>query len=61
MKSTKRKYISPQIDAFPLILDQSIAAGSASLNTGWNAAGEQNAPKETLWETGWQTSRDFDL
>ena len=61
MKSTKRKYISPQIDAFQLILDQSIAAGSASLNTGWDLEGEQNAPKETLWEDGWNTSRDFDL
>lgn len=55
------KYKKPQIEIFTLIIEDTIANGSARVHTGWDTNNNENAPKETLWEEiNWNTSTDFD-
>ena len=58
----RKQYNSPHISVWVIVMEESIAAGSAQINTGWGNAGDENAPKETQWETGWNTGpSNFDM
>lgn len=60
MKKEKMKYISPRLDVQQVEFEQSIAAGSANINTGSDSSNSQT-PSEREWESGWSNNKDFDL
>lgn len=60
-KEEREKYISPKIEIFQVEFEQSIAAGSANINTGSDSGSANQTPTEREWESGWSNNRDFDL
>lgn len=61
MSSLKYKYTKPEVVLLSVELDEGIAAGSATIFTGWESINEENVPKSTDWENSWNSSRDFDF
>lgn len=55
----KNKYIPPKIEMFQIELEQSVAAGSANINTGSQNAGQ--IPSEREFESGWSNNKDYDI
>ncbi|MDF2516401.1 MAG: hypothetical protein K0R59_1697 [Sphingobacterium sp.] len=55
----KKKYIPPKFGILQVELEQSVAAGSASINTGSQDASQ--TPSEREFESGWSNSRDYDI
>lgn len=57
----KMKYVSPKMEIFQVEFEQSIAAGSANINTGSDSGSANQTPTEREWESGWSNNKDFDL
>lgn len=55
----REKYIPPQVKTLKIQLEQSIAAGSAAINTG--SESNSQTPSEREWESGWSNNRSYDL
>lgn len=57
----KKAYVPPRMELLYVEFEQSIAAGSANINTGSDSGAANQTPTEREWESGWSNSRDFDL
>lgn len=55
----KKQYIPPKIGMFQIELEQSVAAGSANINSGSQDASQ--TPSEREFESGWSNNRDYDI
>jgi hypothetical protein len=55
----KQKYIPPKIGMFQVELEQSVAAGSANINTGSQDASQ--TPSEREFQSGWSNNKDYDI
>lgn len=53
-------YIAPRIQCTWIEFEQSIAAGSANINSGSDSSNSQE-PSERQWESGWSNNKDFDI
>lgn len=57
----KKAYVPPRMEMLHVEFEQSIAAGSANINTGSDGGSASQTPTEREWESGWSNSGDFDL
>lgn len=54
------RYIAPRILSTQIEFEQSIAAGSANINSGSDSSNSQGV-SERQWESGWSNNKDFDI
>ncbi|MDR3006473.1 MAG: hypothetical protein LBV59_00985 [Sphingobacterium sp.] len=57
VEKKKAAYIAPQITVNVIELENGIAAGSATINTG----SDSQTPQEKSWDNGWTNNQDFDI
>jgi hypothetical protein len=58
-KEQKHKYIPPKIEMIQIELEQSMAAGSANINSG--SQNSSQTPSERTFEPGWSNNKDYDI